>query len=105
MTRKKFTSFMKDLVILMYTSNTCYTIVSSTIPNIPEGLQIDLDTCTWTFDGKRYQIGGMRRCEYGCRWGVIGVYDRQNIQHLDAMVHHSKEATEGRLSFHDAEYA
>lgn len=105
MTRRKFTSFLKDLVILVYASNTCYTTVRSAEQNLPEGLEIDLDTCIWKFDGTEYQIGQMRRCEYGCRWGVIGVYDRQKIDHLNAMVHHSKEATGERMSFHDAEYA
>lgn len=105
MTKKKFTSFMKDLVVLVYASNICCTTVRSAEPNLPEGLEIDLDTNSWKFDGKKYQIGEMRRCEYGCRGGVIGVYDRQKIDHLNAMIHASKDATAERMSFHDAEYA
>lgn len=96
---------MKDLIILVYASNKCYTTVRSTEQNLVDGLEIDLDTCSWKFDGRRYQIGEMRRCEYGCQWGVIGIYDRQDIQHLDAMVRHSNEALRPPVSFYDAEYA
>lgn len=103
--RRKFTPFMKDLVILTYADNTNTTMVRDSEPNLPDGLRIDLDTCTWIFDEKRYHIGQMRRCEQGCRWGVIGVYNRQNIQHLSYMLHHSHEAVRERLSFHDTEYA
>jgi len=96
---------MKDLVILMYASNTCYTTVQKTEPRLPEGLEIDLDTCSWKFDNRRYTIGEMRHCECGCRWGVIGVYNRQDIAHLNAMVYHGNEAVREHMSFHDAEYA
>ncbi len=105
MLQKKFTSFMKDLVVLAYANNTCHTTLHNAEPNLPGGLEIDLDTCTWKFDNKTYQIGQMRQCEHGCRWGVIGVYDRQKIDHLNAMLHHSKDATAERMSFYDSEYA
>jgi hypothetical protein len=96
---------MNDLVVLLYADNIYYTTVRSAEPHLPEGLTIDLDTCSWKFDGREYHIGHMRHCEYGCRWGVIGVYDRTKIEHLNNMLHHSREATKQRTSFYDAEYA
>lgn len=103
--KKKFTPFMKDLAILMYATNECHTTIRDAEPKLPDGLSIDLDTCTWTFDGKRYQIGEMRHCEYGCRWGVIGVFNRHDTDHLDRMVRCGKEATRERMSFYNAEYS
>lgn len=35
----------------------------------------------------------------GARYGVIGVYDKTNVDHLCTMVHHAKEATRGPFKF------
>ena len=61
--------------------------------NEPVAGMLNLENETWTFDGKKFRIGTeMRDCEYGCRWGVIGVYDRTNINHIRNMVYGAKEA-------------
>ena len=39
------------------------------------------------------KIGEMVRMNYGCRYGVIGVYDRTEIDHLNRMVSDNREAT------------
>ncbi len=60
-------------------------------------LEIDLEKGTWTirdFQGKAFttQIGKERYMQQGFQWGIIGVYDRTNTEHLHFMVHHSVEA-------------
>ncbi|MEK7154344.1 MAG: hypothetical protein AAB792_02195 [Patescibacteria group bacterium] len=60
------------------------------------GCTLNLENKTWEFDGKRFKIGTEERyCEYGCRWGVIGVYDRTNIHHIRNMVYDAKKAVSG----------
>lgn len=80
------------LVILIYASNTCHTKVVDIRAPI-DGLSVDSDENTWTFDKKTFTIGEIRHCEYGCRWGVIGVYNRNNLNHLNSMVRHAQIAT------------
>lgn len=89
----------KDLAYLVYASNDCYTHLQE---EIPEGVEVNTQKGTWCFEGKTYKIGDeMRHCNHGSRWGVIGVYDRTNIEHLNAMVNHSEEATKSQGSLLD----
>ncbi len=96
----------EDLVVLKYASNSCYTqvITAEEAEQQTENLIIDTVNGTWTFDGETFSIG-----ERGIRWhgsrkkryGIIGVYDRTNIRHLDLMVIDGKEATEADRSLVD----
>ncbi|MDO8490077.1 MAG: hypothetical protein Q7S47_01515 [bacterium] len=105
MTEEKAPPSLKDLVVLMYASNTCFTTVCSAKTEQPR-LEIDPAKGVWTFDGRQYRISvDMRRCEHGCRGGVIGVYDPREVQHINTMIRHSQEALERPMSFHEAEYS
>lgn len=86
-----------DLVVLAYSQNERYTSVLS-IKQAEEkykeyGFSVNIEKNTWSFNKKDYLIPTSRRCRHGCRWGIIGVYNRNNDQELDLMVSHSREAT------------
>ena len=84
----------ENLVFLAYSSNTCYTQLSE--GDEPKGCSVDLEKGVWTFGGGVFQIGmEMRHCDWGCYWGVIGVYDRSNLEHLKNLLYHSREAVRG----------
>lgn len=84
----------ENLVFLAYSANSCYTHLSE--GEAPKGCMVDLEKGTWTFDRKVFPIGTqMRRCEWGCKWGVIGVYDRSNFEHLKGLIYHAREAVRG----------
>jgi len=96
---------LENLIILQYTSNICYTTVTPLdINNLPkEVLSVDTSNGTWKMvpstSQKTLRIRhDMRRCEDGCRGGVIGIYDRTNIEHLNSMPHAAKDATRETLS-------
>ena len=100
MPKNKF--LKRNLVFLMYSGNICYAKVVS---KMPEEIEVDLQKGTWSYKEKRLNHGGwqefkigsqVRHCEDGCRGGMIGVYDRTNVQHLDSMVHAAGEATRSR---------
>jgi len=91
----------KNLVALMYASNSCYTKVVG-IENISEkGFSIDIEEGRWS---NRYfrdiEIGRGKCGEY--KEGVIGVYDRTKISHLDSMVHDAKSATKESFTRQDS---
>ena len=102
---KYFNGFMdkKNLVVLCYASNTCYTTVVPLDEN-EQDVRVNIPKSCWSMvkTKRLYRIGEeMRHCDNGCRGGVIGIYDRTNINHLDYMVHHSGEATESESSASD----
>lgn len=87
----------KNLVVLTFAENACYTEV--VLPDDPKveksGTTIDEVSGTWTSPDpndpakptQTLNIGQGRyfdRCD--SRRGVIGVYDRTNLNHLGAMV-------------------
>lgn len=89
---------LENLVVLRYSSNICYTRVNRADKVSTRNFELDLVNGTWTvmdFNSKPYtnSIGKRRYIEHGCRGGIIGVYDRTNIQHLNSMVSDSQEAT------------
>jgi hypothetical protein len=90
----------EDLVVLVYSQNNCYTSVLSIKKAEEEyekwSFSVDVDKNTWSFHGKNYKISESRTCEYGARWGIIGVYNRLNDKHLDYMVGASKKATSSK---------
>jgi len=90
----------KDLVVLMYASNSCYTtLVGADDPKVSEAkVTIDAKAGTWTGQDPSYYavvtrpIGTSRYCDHRSRWGVIGVYDRTNLTHLNQMISTAREA-------------
>lgn len=87
----------KDLVVLIYSKNPCYpAIVLPDDPRVVDAeVTINEKWGIWTAPDphsghlrmRTYKIGVERRsCEKGCRWGVIGVYDRKDLKHLDLML-------------------
>ena len=91
---------VKDLVVLQYAFNECYVQVVSVQRAIKESrLAINTDNETW---GDGIEIGkGLLRASYQGRDGVIGVYDRRNLKHLDQMVHDAVEGTREPAPFSD----
>jgi hypothetical protein len=83
----------ENLIILKYADNNAYTTVVKLVGYKDKYFSIDITHGNWVYDGKTYNIGEPRYCEWGCHWGVIGVYDRTNITHLNRMISLSKEAT------------
>jgi len=98
----------KNLIALIFADNTCYTKivelseVSGRKVHDPEDgwwnwdkIELDLKKGTWKHGRKHGNIGGACRYDGGSRngYGLIGIYDRTNIDHLDSMVHDGKEAT------------
>lgn len=80
----------RDLVYLSYAPNACYPTVTSTPPR---GVQVNMISHTWSFDGKSYLINEMRRCDRGSRHGPIGVYDRSDDDKLARMLRDWREAS------------
>ena len=93
-----------NLVVLMYPPNTCYTRVVKFRGDKIDGLEVDIENEVWsyTIDGSEGIFIGRSRnlCGKG-RHGVIGVYDRMNIEHLNTLVFDGREATRDRLSLVD----
>lgn len=95
-----------DLVVLMYADNHCYTnVVSADNLRVKKsGATINERDGTWTaphpsdpaLAPQTQPIGGSRYFHRGSRWGVIGVYDRTKLEHLDSMVSDAQEATDNK---------
>lgn len=94
---------IENLVVLQYSSNSCVTEVVDFDPeDLPVGVaELDAEKGKWTSDKNGYNPGtrvleigiGTRKCDFGCRFGVIGLYDRTSTEHLDRMVRASQDAT------------
>ncbi len=99
----------ENLVVLMYSDNVCYTIVVlADDPKVEKsGATIDEKNGTWTaphpgdpaLAPQTQRIGEDRYFNRGSRWGVIGVYDRTKLEHLNSMVRDSQSATEDTSPF------
>ena len=76
-------------VFLQFAPNAAYCQV---VEKTPAGVTIDADGSTWRFEKRQYKIGESRYIEQGRKRGVIGVYDADNIEHLDHMVHAALES-------------
>ncbi len=84
------------LVVLKYADNNCYVQVVSVEEAIKKYNKryfgIDLEKLTWKYGRSEHKIGSSRWRERGLREGVIGVYDRCDIDHLDSMAYAAVEA-------------
>ena len=90
---------------MQFADNTCYTQIKSVLDAINKhsSFSINLDKGMWEYDGKKLKIGSSRTIDRHSKYGIIGVYDRNNDDHLDIMVHASNEAIrpEGNYFFSD----
>lgn len=77
---------------LMFADNSAY---CSVVENTPNGITTDLEKKTWQYKLPGFQttksIGSSR---YLGEWrgGVIGVYDLDDIKHVNSMIHAAIEA-------------
>jgi len=85
----------EDLVVLCFSNNPC----STNVVPLDEGAQdltVDIKKGVFYQGSGSFMIGKDRiYYSIGC-WpknGVIGIYDRTNLEHLSKMVHHAREAT------------
>jgi len=100
---KRSKKLPNNLVALVYASNSCYTIVTDRY--VP-GLVVNItpgQPALWyykhpndrtTFAPRSKKIGEYEYSMKNCTSGVIGIYDRMNIEHLESMVRHSQEMTD-----------
>jgi hypothetical protein len=91
----------EDLVVLCYATNECYTNVVP-LNEDEQKIKVDTEKGLWSLlEGRRdcygkayFKIGyDMKHCNWDSREGIIGVYDKTDIEHLGHMVYHSREAT------------
>ena len=95
----------KDLVVLSYSDNNLYTKVAEFKDEKIDGLEVDVDKMVWSYCFGDYSkledipIGSCRNF-YGSHGessrGVIGVYDKTNMEHLNSMNYDAKWATRER---------
>jgi hypothetical protein len=95
-----------DLIVLQFADNNCYMQirnVSVAIAKHGNTFSVNLNKGTWKYDGEELEIGRSRYVDRHSKYGVIGVYDRNNDNHLDRMVNASNEAIrpEGNYIFSD----
>jgi hypothetical protein len=91
---------IEDLVVLQYASNNCYAQVIDLkdLKNKPEDrFRVDVEKGLWNYRCWENVEIGQRRSPYDqnrnkSKSGIIGVYDRTNVSHLDNMVHDVKSA-------------
>ncbi|MFA6096057.1 MAG: hypothetical protein WC788_00335 [Candidatus Paceibacterota bacterium] len=94
--RKENAISMKELVVMKYADNTCCVQVVSVKEAMEEYddgfFGIDLAKRIWKFGRREFRIGSRRSCERGSRGGVIGVYNRRSIDHIDSLAHTAIDA-------------
>ena len=99
----------ENLVVLSYSSNTLTKATElKEFLNAQVGsreIEVDLVNGRWTYKDERYNspdqclgvkgfdFGSGRHGRWGSRWGVIGIFDRTNIVHLNGMLYESRAAT------------
>jgi hypothetical protein len=81
---------LEDLVVLQYASNTCYTTLTRVSEVKVKNFSVDIEKSTWSYDEYRDRKIGDARL-YGAHFGVIGVYDRTNDQHLNSMLYAARD--------------
>lgn len=87
----------RDLVVLVYLGRSITRVIEAiSIGELPKGMIIEGPLGTWAFDGWTHEIGKPNPAVgQGTRLGVLGVFDRNNVEHLNAMV----EAVKGVAKF------
>lgn len=99
----------ENLVVLSYVSNTLAKATElKKFLKAQDGsndIEVDLANGRWTYKDecnnspdrcrgiKGFDFGKGRHGRWGSRWGVIGIFDRTNIDHLNGMLYESRVAT------------
>ena len=99
---------LEHLVVLKYASNTCYTEVVDVSGFEDEWFHLDVNEGLWGYkfggffhqESQERKIGESRYIGRA-KYGIIGVYDRTNTEHLSSMVHSANEAVESPSSWVD----
>lgn len=96
----------ENLLVLVYSSDRCHTILvnpselelkADDMSGVnPQDLKINLKNKTWSFrEYENVPIGlareGLGRYNFS-RWGVIGVYDQSNCEHIRELVLNAQDA-------------
>ena len=88
---------LDNLVALQYVFTTCNSAEIVPIANYSRDLAINLDDGTWSYDSWKNVKIGEPRSEYKnrtvARYGIIGVYDKTNLNHLNNIVRNTKYFT------------
>ena len=89
---------IEDLVVLRYAQNECYTSVVAAADVEDDKFNIDLEKQVWSYrEWENRKIGqGRPTHDVTDHYGIIGVYDRTNTNHLDSMVHDASESVRER---------
>lgn|SRR3989344_2147349 len=86
---------LRDLVVLVFAPNNCYTKVKRADDFEDDNLQVDIARGLWSYSPwKNVPVGKSRFVDRCSRYGVIGVYDFRDVGHLDAMVHDAMETVD-----------
>ncbi|MAH03849.1 hypothetical protein CMI39_03635 [Candidatus Pacearchaeota archaeon] len=88
----------ENLVVLTYAVNNCWTNVKEISDIDDKDFSINLEKELWSYRCWKDIKIGKKRSPYTtysdeCREGIIGVYDKTNIKHLDFLVHDAIEST------------
>lgn len=88
---------MDKLVVLKYADNECYVQVVSVEEAMDQYagfFDINLAKREWRYGKQKFKISHSRECSRGSRGGIIGVYNRESVNDLDAMAHAATAAVE-----------
>lgn len=96
----------EDIIVVKFAPNICYAKVTTLESALDEfnqsekgAFSVDLENKTWSYkprsarDILNIPIGNSRHISQELKFGIIGVYDRTSINHLDSMVHCVIDAT------------
>lgn len=82
----------KNIVVLVYAKDpNCVRPVP--LPEAHEGIEVHCGTGEWKRNGQNFKVGEHRPLTPDGRQGVIGVYDKSNPSHVDAMLRVMYQAT------------
>jgi hypothetical protein len=69
-------------VILTFASNTCYPDLVTKL----KGVDVNFEKKEWTFENRTYKFAQSRYIDWGCQYGPISVYNKQDTAHLKSML-------------------
>ncbi len=82
----------KNIVVLVYAKDpNCVRPVP--LSEAQEGIEVHCGTGEWRRNGQIFKVGEHRPITPEDRQGVIGVYDKSNLVHVDAMIRTMYQAT------------
>ena len=85
----------KNLIFLVFSKG-----VNEVVRDCPEDVDLNLRNGTWVFREEEYKIGKSRLVPSYEDSGVVGVYDRNQIRHLNSMISALEEKTR-KISSYD----